>query len=477
MSQKILAELRKRADKKQFLLADYCFDKQLKFISDSARYKTAVCSRRAGKSASCAGDMIETAKSGPFNNVAYITLSRTSAERIIWPILKQLVEEFKIDCKIDNTKLTMEFKGGSTIYLTGAKDRSEIQKIRGLSLKKAYIDEAQSFKESTITELIDDILAYCIMDVNGTICLIGTPGPLSSGYFYNACHSEGWSNHKWTIFDNPWIKRKSGKEPAELLAEERKRKGVDESNPTYRREALGEWVTDYDALVYKFSADKNLYRTLPQGKMEYIFGIDIGYNDADAIAVMGYSYEDKHVYLIEEEVTKKQDITSLANKIKALKEKYKPIRMVMDAGALGKKIQEELRLRQGLLLDAAEKTRKFEFIELLNDDLRNGRFKAYYGSQFEEDAYKTEWDRENPNKLKISDRYHTDIGDAILYAWRECRHYFYEPTEKAPLKDSEAYMRALEEKEADEMERLQKRGDHELAVEDAEFIYAEDFDD
>lgn len=472
---KLLIEAKKRAEQREFDIRDYCFPKQYSFVSDSARFKTAVCSRRAGKSMSCAGDLIDTARKGPYHNVAYITLSRTSAERIIWPAIKSIIEEFKIPCKIDNTKLTVEFKGGSTIYLVGAKDRNEINKLRGLSIKKAYIDEAQSFKESIITELIDDVLAYATMDVNGTICLIGTPGPLSSGYFYEASHSTAWSNHKWTIFDNIWIKKKSGKEPAEVLAEERARKGITEDNPTYRREGLGEWVMDFDALVYKFSPDKNIYTALPDDKLEYIFGIDIGYNDADAIAILGYSYVEKKVYLIYEDVSAKQDITTLADKVKYLRDKYKPVRMVMDAGALGKKIQEELRQRQGLVLEAADKNRKFEFIELMNDDLRNGRLLAPLGSQFEEDAYKTEWDREKPGKLKISDRYHTDIGDAILYAWRECKHFFAEKTLVKPHPSSVEYMEQHEKMLSAKLERQARDAENDImgSQEDMDALFRE----
>jgi len=335
----LLQELQRRVEVKQFSINEYCFAEQLTFISDPSRFKTAVCSRRSGKSHACAGDMINVAMTGPHHNVAYITLSRTSAKRIIWPVLMEIINKYNLKCDINNTELTITFHGGSTIYLMGAKDASEIEKLRGLSLKRVYIDEAQSIKESILEVLIDDILAYATMDVNGTICLIGTPGPIAAGYFYNASHSNKWANHKWTIHNNIWIKIKSGKEPAELLAEERARKGIDESNATYRREALAEWVTDFDALVFKFNANKNIHNGLPAGKYHYVFGIDVGFHDADAIAVIAYNYTDRCMYLIEEDVKSKQDITSLANRIKRLRDKYQPIKMVIDTGGLGMEIE------------------------------------------------------------------------------------------------------------------------------------------
>jgi hypothetical protein len=146
--------------------------------------------------------------------------------------------------------------------------------------------------------------------------------------------------------------------------------------------------------------------------------------------------------------------------IQEYKDLYNPIRMVMDAGALGKKIQEELRFRHGLNLEAAEKTRKVEFIELLNDDLRTEKFKAFKGSLFEEDCMLVQWDKDsrlrNPERPKISDTYHSDICDAVLYAWRECRHYMSEKPADKPAENSNAYMKELEMREAEDMERQQE---------------------
>ena len=139
---------------------------------------------------------------------------------------------------------------------------------------------------------------------------------------------------------------------------------------------------------------------------------------------------------------------------KEFKERYNPTKMVMDAGALGVKIQEEIRQRHGINLATAEKHRKFEFIELLNDDLRTGKFLARPQSRFEDDANLVQWDRINVNHLKISDRYHTDIGDAVLYAWRECKHFLSEKPEEKITYDAnpDDYMLKFEEEEARKME-------------------------
>jgi hypothetical protein len=61
-----------------------------------------------------------------------------------------------------------------------------------------------------------------------------------------------------------------------------------------------------------------------------------------------------------------------------------------------------------------------------------------------------EWDRDNKDpegKLKIKDTFHSDICDAVLYAFRESCHWLYE----APKHDIKSYTEEWYKKEQDEM--------------------------
>lgn len=471
---KLTAELKRRAEQKVFKLEEYCFDKQLAFIRDPARFKVAVCSRRAGKTEACAADLLETAATQQ-GDVAYITLSRVTAKRIIWKNLLRLNKEFNIGGTPDNADLSLLLPNGNTIYISGAKDASEADKFRGLALRKVYIDECQSFR-AYIKDLIEDVIEPALTDYNGSLCLIGTPGPVPAGFFYDSATSGGYSAHHWTMQDNPHIERKSGKSPIDTIQDLAKRRGITIQDPSIQREYFGKWEKDDDALVYKFDNMRNTYLPPAPTKMTHIFGIDIGYRDADAIAVLGYHDESKEVYLVEELITTKQDITALAEQIKVLQAKYDPVRMVMDAGALGKKIQEEIRVRHSLAIEAADKNRKHEYIKLLNDDLKTAKFKALPASRFAEDSMLVTWNYDDPQKPQISDKYHTDVGDAVLYAWRECRHYMGERPAEKPKRDSEAWMRAQEEAEAEAMEASKRDNNIGPSVEDMAFLLADDFE-
>ena len=405
-----------------------------------------------------AADMIDTCLKNPGAVCLYITLTQQNARNIIWTDIQQILEKYEIEHKSNDVRLSIKFKNGSKLMCAGAKDRTQIELYRGWKLRKCYIDECQSFRPY-IKELINDVITPALRDLRGELYLTGTPGPVPAGPFYEYSHSDFWENHHWTAFDNPHMHNPdSGLDLEETLREEREMKGIDEHDPGYQRETYGLWVEDVDSLVFKFNKNKNIYYDLPEeGDWNYVFGIDIGFEDADAIAVLAYNNQDKKVYLVKESIQNKQDISSLVEEIKRLKNIYNPGKIVIDAGALGKKVHEELRRRHGLPIEAAEKKRKVEFIELLNDDLRNEKLLAPPDSTFAEDCMLVQWDREskirNPERPKISSTYHSDICDAVLYAWRECYHYLSEKDKVSPKIGTDAYMDQLEQLEAEKIER------------------------
>src|SRR5271165_2442598 len=77
-----------------FRLEDYLFDKQLAFVKDAAPFKEATTTRRAGKTVSCAVDLLHTATTAEGAICLYITLSRKNAKRLVWPELKRLNAKF-----------------------------------------------------------------------------------------------------------------------------------------------------------------------------------------------------------------------------------------------------------------------------------------------------------------------------------------------------------------------------------------------
>jgi len=424
-------ESRLTAGAAQFDLRQILFEKQLPFGIEASRYVTGVCTRRAGKSYACAAKLIDVAKKKPGCVALYVTLSRINAKRLVWGIVKELAEKHSQAAKVLEADLCIELPNGSKIYLSGAADESEVEKFRGLALGVVIIDEAQAFP-AYLSKLVDEVLAPALMDFAGQIFLVGTPGPVPVGYFHECSVSEAWAHHAWSVVDNPWIERKSGRSPQSLLAEELKRRGVTVDDPSIQREWFGRWVLDKDALVFRFDPELN-GRAPARAWQGYVIGVDLGFDDADAIAVLGWRDDSPEIDLVEEWVGAKQSISGLITRVKTAYDKYQPLAVVADTGGLGKKIADEVTQRSGVPIEAAEKERKLEHIELLNDALRTGLFFAAPDSRFADDCMRVEWDRSKPEKPKISERFHSDVCDAVLYAWRRALAWTSEtPKEPAP---------------------------------------------
>lgn len=415
---------------RRFNLSQFLFDKQLEFVEDDSPFKVAVCSRRSGKTIACAAHLLHTAINNPDTICLYITLSRNNAKKLIWRDMRKFNEKYQLNAVEDQTELSFTFPNGAVIYLSGCKDQSEIEKFRGLPIKLCYIDECQSFR-SYIKDLIDDIIGPALMDYAGSLCLIGTPGPVPTGYFHEcSVTSAAWKKFHWTFWDNPHIALKSGKTHQEIFDREMTRRGATKNDPSVQREWFGKWMLDGDSLLIHYDKDKNHFTELPQApKYHHIMGIDVGFRDADAIAILAYTDTDPTTYLVEELITPKQGLTELVLQVQSLAKKYDVSKMVMDMGGLGLKMGEEMIRRHGIPVEAADKARKMENVEFLNDALRTGKFKAKSGSTFAQETYLVEIDRDKstPDRIKVSDRFHSDIIDSVLYAFKCSPAYAWEP--------------------------------------------------
>lgn len=462
-TQALIAELRKRdlaQERKQFRFSEFAFEKQKEFfVAPGPRFRVADTSRRSGKTTGIIGDLLRVCMETPGATCLYITLTRENVRKILWQELTMIIREYEIDCKLDNLALEVKFPNGSRILTGGVKDRTEIEKFRGFKLTRVYLDECQSMR-SYIKELIDDVLIPALRDLRGSLFMTGTPGAVKAGSFWEYCNNPNWFHLKWTAFDNPYMHDLSkGKDLEVTLAEERKLRGIDVNDASYQRETYGVWIEDTESLVVRYDENINHYNDLPRGQYEYVLGVDVGYEDSDAIAVLAYSYNLNKIYVVEEYENPKQDITELANKIKLYQRKYKPVKMIMDAGALGKKIQEEFLKRHSIPIEAADKHRKLEYLEFMNADLRKQVLYAKKDSLFAQDSKLVTWDRSDPANPKISKAYHSDILDAVLYAYRCCLHYIKTEVEAKQKVGTDEYMDELEERDAENSTRMREDPD------------------
>lgn len=447
------------------------FPAQNAFVEDTSRYIAAQCSRRSGKSNGLALRFFKTMEKYPKSQCLYLSLTQDSARGIMWPVLQELNEIHKLGCKFTESTMTMKHPNGSVLKLMGADLKNFIKRLKGRKFPGVAIDEAQDFG-THLKSLIDDVLTPSIADyADGWLAITGTPGPVPQGTFFNITHEKkyGFSNHYWTILENPYMP-----DPKAFIEDLKIKREWDKKNPTLRREWLNEWVLDTKSLWVQYDAAVNDYDTLPDipgKKWNYILGIDLGFRDADALAVLAWSEDSPVTYLVEEVITAKQGITELVEQINVVNKKYDICKMVIDEGGLGKKIAEELRRRHAIPVEAADKLRKQENVEFLNDSLRLGKFKAKSKSRFVLDSYlvQIDWDKSTPNKIIIKKSPHSDIIDAVLYAFKESAAFAHQNVVEGPkygskewaAKESEAMWEEAQkhfEEQAELMARLDGSG-------------------
>lgn len=409
------------------------FPSQNKFVKDEARYIAAQCSRRAGKSNGLALRFFITMEKHKKSNCIYLALTRDSAKQIMWSVLQDLDEKYKLGCVFKESDLSVTHPNGSKLTLYGADMQNFIRRLKGQKSPGIGIDESQDFG-GHLKSLIEDVLTPMMVDYTDSwLAVVGTPGPVPQGYYFDITHQKkfGYSVHKWTLLENPYVP-----EPEKFIADMVEKHQWPDDYPTLMREWRNQWVLDTEALWIRYKAELNHFTELPRHikKWNYILGIDIGFKDADALAVLAWSEEDPCTYLVEEQITAKQDITDLINQIIAMSRKYDLYKMVIDQGGLGLKIAEEMRRRHGVSVEAADKKLKSENVAVLNDELRLGRFKAKSASRFAQDSYliQIDWQKSTPDKIVIKKDPHSDIIDAVLYAHKESYAFSHKPEVAKP---------------------------------------------
>lgn len=455
-----------------------CFDRQNAFIADPSRNKAALCTRRAGKTEMWPRYSVKVALENSRCLIRIWAISRLRAKQLLWEPLKLLCARQQIKIKPNETELTIKFENGSEIRLLGADKDKEAQKKRGDKTILEIVLEAQMFGPY-LQKLIEEVVEPCTMDLKGTICLEGTPGPILTGYWHAVSGNEnvksrwvskgvtikikgeskligaGWSMHHWSVLNNPHLPHMR-----EELADLKRKRNWTDDNPTYIREWLGRWVNDLGALFYAFDPVRNVFEhVVPYGHgWQHALGWDLGAKDDMALVV--WAWHPKHRELFEafswkkpgastEEVMKEiQDLESLG---------YNFVEKVADTQGGGKMyVDETMKRFPGQIFKPAKKGDKPAHVRLLNEDLREGFVKLRKGSEYAEEiaalARDLDWPPEDkPDELPREDpRCPNHCCDAGLYSYRAAWHYFHVEEKPKPKIGSEEWLAAEAKKLEDE---------------------------
>lgn len=410
-----------------------CFGKQVALINDPSRQKAAFVARRSGKSWALAVLLIKTALEAPATKCLYYGLTKDSAWNVLFlHMLEPICRAFGIRFKANTTLRTLEFENKSYIKLTGddATD-SQIDKALGGKYQLVVFDECQSIKHD-LENWVKNKLGPAMVDLDGTIVLAGTAGDLMGERFWYKVTRDrdpepGWSVHSWTPFDNPHMAEKV----RGYLARRRAEDPDLDNDPGYQQEWLCKWVVEREARVYRYDPLRNACPVpdLTDSRWRYVIGLDFGYEDDTAIAVLAFHPHDDHCYLLETFKKKHMLMPELATELEDRLARFKPAHIVADGQ--NKQFAMDMRARHGLPIRFADKRGKAEHIAAMNSDFRTGKLlvvEAANLAAIDEWANLT-WDEDKRLKGEFKETPTKDnhVSDATLYAHHEAKHYWAKP--------------------------------------------------
>lgn len=368
-------------------------------------------------------------------NCLYLGLTKDTAMGIIWnDILKKIDRDNGLDWHFRESKRDVTSRTGSMIHISGIDaDADEMQKLLGKKYKLILIDESQAYGIDLRT-LVYGILGPTLIDMGGTICLMGTAGNLTQGLFYDITNFKepGWKVFSWTALDNPYVSKQWQEELDD----------IDRNRPLFKKTALfkqwylNQWVIDDDAKVYKFDSTRNAAPALPSDlfNWHYVLGLDLAHSpDSTAFVIGAYHEADPVLYLVYAYKAIGMDLTAVADFVRGLELRYKLEVRIVDGA--NKQAVAELNNRQSMGLIPADKTGKVDFIKLMNDDYVQSKIRLLpEASALAEEKKKLIWLTDANGKIieprKENPAIPNDLCDAALYLWRYCYQYLFQPVAK-----------------------------------------------
>jgi hypothetical protein len=450
------------------LAADSAFPAQRPLVVSTSRRDVAILPRQSGKTTAAVLRALHVARQPSSRLVTYITKTRKNARRLFWRPLLEWAAKLEYDVELANHSaltLAVPHEDGSfcIIELMGAHDLDQVELLRGTQYDLVIVDETQIIRPNVLDEFLGAVIVPGLRARQGALLLMGTPGPVKFGPFFQAWVNPRWTRWKWTAWDNPTT-------PPGAIEEEIADLGLKPTDARYVTEYLGDWFDGFDdRKVWDYEPERNGPDIeLPGdaqsagGKWRFSWGIDLASStDNDALVVLGWRTNDPEHRLYEVDSWQapgSEDYEDLAETLKRKREQWQPSCAVGDQGGHGAtKIVNTIRNRLGIPINTVKSTSVETTIRLMNNDLRKGRFRVRRGGALAQDMQMETWEVSRTGKREIGGDYHSDLTAAARYAYTAARAFRSEAEPELPKDPDER--RELEiRKQLDVWDRQQKKG-------------------
>lgn len=397
------------------------FPEQRDFFFDSAkegRLRVARCTRRAGKTTGAALKLLVTCMLAPRSVSLYVAKSTTAIRDQIWPELKRLVAEHDLPFEFNETQLRMQHtKSTGRVIFRGASDTSQIDKLRGLKLVLAILDESGTFG-AEMEKLVASVITPGLRDQGGELLLIGTPGYFPEGLFYEASegftHRANWIRRRWTFQNNVFLTEHARNERA-IMAEE----GLTPDDPVFIREWRGLYCLNTRVQMFEYDPARNGFRGPPPVGLSYFLGVDFGWVDETAIVALGWKPTSRRMYAVKSWAAAEQTSDQVADHLQEFIKEFRPLRIIGDTGGYGKGPASEIFHDYGIYIEQAKKLEKLNHVEFMNSAFRREDLLVNLDDQLSYELPRVLWAE---NKKDAHNTAKDNRSHALLYAWREANN-------------------------------------------------------
>ena len=407
---------------------------QAAMLQDDARRLLVCCTRQAGKSTAASVLVAFRAVTQPNHLALLVSPSLRQSGEIFRKVNAVLRRVPDCPARTENNALSVTLSNGSRVVSLP----SGADTVRGYSAVDTLIEDEAAFVDDKLNAAVRPMLAVS----GGQLILMSSPNG-RHGHFFEAWERGGdaWKRHTVTAWNVPRISR-------EFLEAERAAIGP----IRFAQEYECKFIAAATGAVYRVDRAKNVVNERPtNGTWTYLLGIDYGFTDETAFAVVGWRENDPAVYVVETWKTKGLTPSAAAEVVYELEKQYEFVRIVGDTGGLGKGYAEEARRRFGLPIEAALKQNKRGYIDLLNDALASERLRVVEGTcgALLDEWRDLCWDERREREMPGLPNH---CSDAVLYAWRACSAYHEHAVDPAPAPGSPEALAAEERRIEDELD-------------------------
>ena len=285
------------------------------------RFVCAAVSRRQGKTyiANIIGQLVSLV---PNSNILIMS-PNYALSQISFDLQRVLIKHFDLEVAKDNAKdKVIELSNGSTIRMGSV---NQVDSCVGRSYDLIIFDEAAL---ADGRDAFNVALRPTLDKDNSKALFISTPRGKNNWFaefWYRGFSDEysEWASIRATYKENPRMSESD-------IAEARK----STSEAEFRQEYEADFNI-YEGQIWAFDRERCLANLseLDTSKMDMFAGLDVGYRDPTAFCVIGYDWDEKTFYLLDEYLDAEQTTETHARKIQSMIDKWDIDYIYIDSAA------------------------------------------------------------------------------------------------------------------------------------------------